>query len=133
LKILLLVRPRKTDICVSVKILKKTRYTRLAKLFIFKVDGGSNFQSIDFFYFSRKLPCNMPFQIKRKKNGGHRHSKLRILISNSRGKWHFGAKLILTMKEKTLLDAFIWWKYPFLIHKIFWFFVIEWSKCFLER
>ena len=31
------------------------------------------------------------------------------------------------------MDAFIWWTYQFLIHRIFWFFVIEWFKCFLKK
>jgi hypothetical protein len=36
----------------------------------------------------------MPFQINKIKNEGHQHSKIKILISKLKGKWHFGATLI---------------------------------------
>ena len=36
----------------------------------------------------------MPFQIKKIKNEGHRHSKIKILIWKLKGKWHFGATFI---------------------------------------
>ena len=49
-----------------------------------------------------------------------------------KGKWHFGATFIGN-EGKKLLDAFIWWTYQFLIHRIFWCFVIEWVQMFLKK
>jgi hypothetical protein len=36
----------------------------------------------------------MPYQIKDLIKEGHRHSKINILISKLKGKWHFGATFI---------------------------------------